>query len=625
MMGQGGAHGEVGASLCSGNDAEPPRAQLSLAIPSSSSSSSSSSADQCGGPLERITIDPTRNCDNYSSSSSSSSNQVRWRDLPNKDQLFILSLCRLSEPLSNVCLLPYIFYLVRSVLPTPSSPSPSPTPPSEPVVVDDSSAAAAAAAARISQYSGLLVAAFPLAQFFVSLPWGRLSDRHGRRTSILGGLLISAVANAAFGLSRSFAALLFWRVVAGLANGNVGILRTVTAEIVRDRRFQTKAFLLLPLVFNSGMVASLALGGCLAEPVVNLPWLFGPRGLLNTGGNPDGVAWALEFPYALPALLNATILAATLILAVLGLEETLPGKEAHDDVGLAAGKAIRRYASRLCWPRRRHHGHGQGHDYVRVGNESAEDMSTAQDEGEKPAEPPAMAETTRRANVPFRVIWTRRVICALVSFGLLPLHNAAFMHIFPVYLSSPPADDNASSEATFFAFTGGLGLRSATIGLWLSCFGVAGILLQLLAYPRMQARIGTRGVFRVALLLFPVTYVAAPYLSLLAAGDRSGGGAARWVFLGLIVCAQIMARTMAIPSTVILLTEAAPSKTVLGTVHGAGNMLASLARAIGPAVGGYVFALGVEEGVIGLVWWLYLVVIALCALAWSYLMEEDEN
>ncbi len=89
------------------------------------------------------------------------------------------------------------------------------------------------------------------------------------------------------------------------------------------------------------------------------------------------------------------------------------------------------------------------------------------------------------------------------------------------------------------------------------------------------------------------------------------------------MCAQIAARTMAIPGTVILLTEAAPARTVLGTVHGAGNMLASLARAVGPAVGGYVFALGVEEGVVGLVWWLYLVAIALCALAWSYVMESD--
>ncbi|KAI1483186.1 MFS general substrate transporter [Daldinia eschscholtzii] len=533
------------------------------------------------------------------------STEVRWRDLPNKDQLFILSLCRLSEPLSNVCLLPYIFYLVRSVLPpsAPSSPGGDDDGNQTPESVD-------AAAARISEFSGLLVAAFPLAQFLVSLPWGRLSDRHGRRLSIVGGLAVSVLANVGFGFSRSFGALLFWRILAGLANGNVGIMRTVTAEVVRERKYQTKAFLLLPLVFNAGMVASLALGGSLAEPVVNLAWLFGPDGILNTSRNPDGVAWALAYPYALPALLNAGILAASLVLAVGGLKETLPGKEDHSDVGLKVGAAFMRWVRRL---RRK----GAEQEYVRV--ESSEEDTFLGQTQQEPEKPISTTVPIGRKDIPFRNIWTRRVVCALVSFGLLPLHNSAFMHIFPVYLSSPPADN---SEATFFAFAGGLGLRSSTIGIWLSVFGVGGILLQLFIYPRLQARIGTRGVFRIALFLFPVTYAAAPYLSLLAGSGEDG---ARWVFLGFVVCAQIMARTMAIPSTVILLTESAPSKTVLGTIHGAGNMLASLARAIGPAIGGYVFALGVEEGVIGLVWWLYLVAIALSALAWSYIIEKDEG
>lgn len=464
----------------------------------------------------------------------------------------------------------------------------------------------AAAAARISEYSGLLVAAFPLAQFLVSLPWGRLSDRYGRRASIVGGLAVSVLANVGFGFSRTMAGLLFWRVLAGLANANVGIMRTVTAEVVRERRFQTKAFLLLPLVFNAGMVASLALGGCLAEPVVNLPFLFGPEGILNTGGNPEGVPWALAYPYALPALLNAGLLGVALLLAVMGLRETLPGKEDQSDIGLKTGDAIVRWIRRLR-PRQLQ----RLEEYVPITMiDSSEDTFLGQEQ-EKPAPAPPIRK------VPFRNIWTRRVLCALISFGLLPLHNSAFMHIFPVYLSSPPADN---SEASFFAFAGGLGLRSSTIGLWLSVFGIGGILLQLLIYPRLQARIGTRGVFRVALFLFPVTYAAAPYLSLLAGDDGI-----RWVVLGLVVCAQITARTMAIPSTVILLTEAAPARTVLGTVHGAGNMLASLARAAGPALGGYVFALGVEEGVVGLVWWLYLVAIAISALAWSYIMEGDEN
>ncbi|KAI1858836.1 uncharacterized protein JN550_012398 [Neoarthrinium moseri] len=530
---------------------------------------------QCGGETDTAERPPV------------SARRVRWRDLPNKDQLFILALCRFSEPLSNVCLLPYIFYLVRSTLPTDNDETPDAT------------------AARVSEYSGLLVAAFPLAQFAVSLPWGRLSDARGRRLSILIGLLASTVANVGFGLSRSFGALLFCRIVAGLANGNVGIMRTVTAEIVRERKYQTKAFLLLPLVFNSGMVASLALGGFLAEPATNLPWLFGPSGVFNTNKHSDGVEWTLTYPYALPAFMNAMFLTVALVAAFFGLRETLPGKEGYSDYGLRIGRMIGRFLGGTS-PYRAEEDYtivdGSEERLLPDGAQTIVRLSHGEKGSMKPE--PSLGD-----------ILDRKVISAMLSFGLLPLHNSTFMHIFPVYLSSPPSDN---SEATLFAFSGGLGLRSATIGIWLSVFGVCGIFLQLFIYPRMQARWGTLGVFRIALVLFPITYAAAPYLSLVA-GDHD----ARWIFLGLVVCAQIMARTMAIPSTVILLTESAPQKTCLGTIHGAGNMLASLARAVGPALGGWVFAMGVHEGVVGMVWWFYLVTTALVALAWSFLMDVD--
>ncbi|RYO80528.1 hypothetical protein DL766_009186 [Monosporascus sp. MC13-8B] len=518
-----------------------------------------------------------------------SGEQVRWRDLPNKDQLFIIALCRLSAPLSNVFLLPYVFYLVRSAL----SPSEDGTP-------DDD-------AGRIAQYSGLLVAAFPLAQFTLSLSWGRLSDRYGRRLSIIGGLGISILANIGFGLSRSIGALLFWRVLAGFGNANVGLMRTATAETVKERKYHTKAFLLMPLVFKPGMVVTFALSGYLAEPVKNLPWLFGPDGVWNTTGNPEGVEWTLQRPYALPAFMTALILGIPWILAALGLRETLPGRESYSDVGLRAGATLVRFIKRFS-PSYKQHG------YMVVGAEV--DTSS---EGAEPCDgklEPAATIKEKQDQIPFRKVWTRKVVCSLVSFGLLPLHNSAFMHIFPVYLSSPQADN---TEATLFAFTGGLGLGSASVGLWLSVFGICGILLQLFIYPRLQARLGTRGVFRIALFVFPITYAAAPYLSLI--GD---GSVVRWLILGFVACSQIMARTIAIPSTVILLTEAAPSKKVLGTIHSGGHMLASLARALGPALGGYVFAVGVQHGIVGLVWWFYLFIVAVCALAWSYFMDTDD-
>ena len=515
---------------------------------------------------------------------------VRWRDLPNKDQLFIIALCRLSAPLSNVSLLPYVFYLVKSALGAAQ----------EGETVDDD-------AARVAEYSGILVAAFPLAQFAVSLPWGRLSDRYGRRISILGGLTISILANVGFGLSRSIGSLMFWRVVAGLGNANVGLMRTATAETVKERKYHTKAFLLMPLIFKPGMVITLALSGYLAEPVVNMPWLFGSEGIFNTTGDPNGVQWATQYPYALPALVTATVLGCSLFLAVLGLEETLPGMESRRDLGLRAGAVLLRLTRRLK-PNR------WNHDYMAVGDKEED---TPADEAGACDEKPELAEVKPKHEIPFRQVWTRNVVCSLVSFGLLPLHNSAFMHIFPVYLSSPPSDN---AEATLVKFTGGLGLRSTAIGLWLSVFSICGILLQLFIYPRLQARLGTRGLFRIALIIFPITYAAAPFLSLSTKGSNM-----EWFFLGLVICSQILARTIAIPSTVILLTQAAPHKKVLGTIHGGGNMVASLARAVGPAVGGYMFAIGIEHGVIGLVWWFYLMVIAIGALVWSYYMDTGET
>jgi MFS family permease len=549
---------------------------------------------------------------------------IGWLDLPNKDQLFVLAVCRLSEPLSNVCLLPYIFYLVRSVLAPENTARDG----------ESGNGVDTRLAAEVSAYSGLLVAAFPLAQFFVSLPWGRLSDAHGRKFSIVIGLAVSVLSNAAFGFSRSFGALLFWRTLAGLANGNIGIMRTMTAEIVKERKYQTKAFLLLPLVFNSGMVFSLALGGILAEPAVSLPWLFGPRGFFNWCNNEAGVQWVMDFPYALPALMNAGMLSIAFLLSVFWLRETLAGKEDERDVGVLVGQVVVRWFARVVL-RRKGATYMALKDVEEVFFESAhvpagrnlptrieldEIKEPLAETATRPVEMPTTPAPPRPTpkSLPFRSIFTMRTIAALVSFGLLPLHNSAFMHIFPVYLSTPHAP--SSSYANLLSFTGGLGLRSSTIGIWLGVFGIAGILLQLFIYPRMQARLGTLGVFKVSLMIFPVVYLFAPYLSVLP--EEGWWSWTRWPALGAIVWGQIMARTMAIPSTVILLTEAAPAKNVLGTVHGAGNMLASLARAIGPAVGGAVYAAGVTEGVVGAVWWFYLVAVVLVAAGWCWGVQD---
>ncbi|ORX93926.1 major facilitator superfamily domain-containing protein [Clohesyomyces aquaticus] len=519
--------------------------------------------------------------------------KITWKNLPHKKQLLLLALCRLSSPLSNACLLPYLYYLVRSILSDPNHPS---------------------APQQISRMTGLLAAAFPLGQMMTSMLWGRLSDTYGRKPTILLGLTISVIANLSFGFSRTIGMLLFWRVLAGMANGTLGVMRTMTAEIVKEKKHHSRAFLAPPVIFNSGRVAALAIGGCLADPVDNLPALFGPGGLFNFSRNPRGVAWAVKYPYAMPAIFNGVVLGTCLILAALWLKESLETREKEWDLGIVIGKSISgfvrkkilRKSTQKYTPLQDEEADAF-HNDVRIGEASSSGSTT-----------PTSTQTQYKAHrPPFREIWSTHLLMTLVAFALQPLHNSTFLHIFPVFLSMP---SSPNEHPTVFRFTGGLGLASPTVGLYLATFGICGILLQLYIYPRVHKRVGTLGALRVANFIFPLVYLFAPYLSLLSAHKK-----AKWPAMAGLLFSQIMGRTMAIPSTVILLTEAAPRKSVLGTVHGAGNTVSALASAGGPLIGGLLLARGIDAGAVGVVWWAWLCLIALVALGWSFVLRSDHG
>jgi hypothetical protein len=397
-----------------------------------------------------------------------------------------------------------------------------------------------------------------------------------------------------------------------MANGILGVMRTMTAEIVKDRKYQTRAFLAPPLIFNSGRVAALVIGGCLADPVDNLPVFFGPSGLFNFSHNPEGVVWTLRYPYALPAIFNGTVLAICLALATLWLRESLPTKEKNWDLGLVIGQSISGFVRRKILRR-------QESGYTPVEIEEGEvlmaDVPVAQGSSSGSSTPTTFQPKPYRP--PFLEIWTRHLLKTLFAFALLPLHNSTFLHIFPVFLSMPTS---ANEHATWFRFIGGLGLASPTVGLYLATFGICGILLQLFIYPRIQKHIGTLGAFRFSNSIFPLAYFFAPFLSLLSMNTTW-----KWPAMAAVLFSQVMARTMAIPSTVILLTEAAPRRNVLGTVHGAGNTLSAMASASGPVIGGSILAWGIDHGTVGLVWWSWLCLVSLLALAWSFVLEKNET
>lgn len=103
---------------------------------------------------------------------------------------------------------------------------------------------------KIAFWVGITAASFAFSQFTSGVFWGRASDRFGRKPTILFGLLGTLVSSIFFGLSKSLPQAIVARCLSGLLNGNVGILRTLVAEIVPERHLQPRAFSLMPLVVS---------------------------------------------------------------------------------------------------------------------------------------------------------------------------------------------------------------------------------------------------------------------------------------------------------------------------------------------------------------------------------------
>lgn len=89
-----------------------------------------------------------------------------------------------------------------------------------------------------SFYAGLLVSAFAVAEASTAVLWGSLSDRVGRKPVILMGLMGTIISSLIFGFATNYWVALLARFLGGLLNGNVAVLQTMVAEIVKDPRHE---------------------------------------------------------------------------------------------------------------------------------------------------------------------------------------------------------------------------------------------------------------------------------------------------------------------------------------------------------------------------------------------------
>jgi hypothetical protein len=143
---------------------------------------------------------------------------------------------------------------------------------------------------------------------------------------------------------------------------------------------------------------------------------------------------------------------------------------------------------------------------------------------------------------------------------------------------------------------GGFGLSTKQIGFILSIQGIYSMIATIVFFPYVVRRLGPLGLFRLLALSYPILYITTPYLALLPDTART------WGIYAIIIWKCTFA-TFAYPANAILLTNSAPSLLLLGTINGVAASTASLCRAFGPTVSGYLYSLGLRLGYSGLAWW----------------------
>lgn len=120
---------------------------------------------------------------------------------------------------------------------------------------------------------GLLIACYPVMQFFGAPLLGALSDRYGRRPILSLSLVGTLIGYLLFAIAidmQNIWLLFFSRLLPGFTGGNISIVLSAIAD-VSDEAGKTKNFGLVGAAFGIGFILGPTIGGVLADNTV-LPW-----------------------------------------------------------------------------------------------------------------------------------------------------------------------------------------------------------------------------------------------------------------------------------------------------------------------------------------------------------------
>ncbi|KAF2789168.1 MFS general substrate transporter [Melanomma pulvis-pyrius CBS 109.77] len=489
------------------------------------------------------------------------------RRLPVK-QLAILSICRFAEPIALTSVYPYLPEMIESFG----------------IPEND-----------IAWWAGLTSAIFSLCQGFTSISWGAASDRFGRKPIILIGLVNTMIMMVVWGFSTNLPMAITARALQGLGNGNVGILRTMVAELCPWKELQPRAFSIMPLVYTIGAVFGPTLGGMFSNPLK-----VDPR-------HPRRDKFLERYPYALPNLVAASFFCISIATGWLFLKESLAAKRNDRDYGLIIGAKITawfRKTFRISKRQKKLHSERQpllANQKTLGDEEAAPGMSLIVHKTEKPPS--------------IRDVLSYQTTLNLIVYTILAFYTISYDQLLPVFMHHPPQSLDDPKVSFPFKFSGGFGINSQRIGGIFTIFAISSMLCQFLIFPPLTQHLGVLTCLRISFLIFPFVFFVTPFIALLP--TRFSKEMAMTVLLMI----RGVGGTFAFPTSTILITNSAPSLRILGTLNGVATTVSALGRTAGPATCGSLFTYGLKKGYVIIPFWTLSAIALLACIPTFWLVE----
>ncbi|PBL04129.1 major facilitator superfamily multidrug-resistance, DHA1 sub-family [Armillaria gallica] len=400
---------------------------------------------------------------------------------------------------------------------------------------------------KTGYYAGFIESAFYIAESLSVFYWGRLSDRFGRKPILLLGPLGLTFAMLGFGLSSNFWSLVLFRFAQGVFNGNIGVSKTVVAELT-DATNIGEAFALMPLVWGTGVTLGPVIGGLLVHPADTWPNTFGRIALFR------------DYPYFLPCAVAGLFSFAICLLTLVGLQETHPATIARKK------SKCSRPTQETCLI-----ANNTGADYGSTDTTTAASDDTISDSVH--SQPPSMRE----------VLGTQ-FLRVLMNYTFIFFVGTAYDALIPLmYSTSIPV--------------GGLGFSPFQIGQILSAWGLINAIVQCVFTGRLLRMFGARRMFIISVAFMFVGMLAFSFESYFA--RLAGRVDEKVITLLLIQLTCSLMTFVAFAAIHVLVVQSATSRAALGSTNGVAQMAGSGIRSFAPYFSSSMFSISLETQLAG--------------------------